>query len=163
MDVSAKLAVIAGFDAGSSTAHKPSNELTATNSKSSPAFRSAKVFHTTSSPAGASNRCNSARMITPDPASSPRGHSAYNASVRVCAFAQADTHKMSNKALNVHDMVTLRRHYIRHFVGGGESDHLGTTVILGNTILSELPFNPTRASFNSSKSPRVSSRTCSSG
>jgi hypothetical protein len=63
-------------------------------------------------PVGASNCCNSARIYKLASASNPRAVPRYRARVRASALAQNEMHMMSNKALNVHDMVTLRQHYI---------------------------------------------------
>src|SRR5437016_3468158 len=105
MDVSARLAAV-DADAVSSPEQDPSNELTATSSKFSPAFRSAGLFHTTLIPAGKSKRHNSARINSDASRSSPRADPAYKARVRVCAFAQTEKHAASSKTLKVNDMVT---------------------------------------------------------
>src|SRR4051812_42616636 len=111
MEVSARLADIDGA-ALSVPPQVLSNVATATMSKFSSPLRSAKVFQTTSIAAGASNCCSSARIVRWVSVSMVPAGPRYKASLRVCAWAQNDTHKTSNKALNVHDMVTLELNYI---------------------------------------------------
>src|SRR6516164_2373206 len=104
MDVSARLTGEETTDTELSTAQEPANDVTATRSKFSPDFRSFKPFQTILIPAGASSRCNSSCITAFDWGSRSWGKSAYRASVRVCACAQIDKHRMSNSALNVHNM-----------------------------------------------------------
>src|SRR5262245_52207794 len=90
---------------GSLAEHDPSNEPTTTRSKSAGEFR--EVFQRISRPAGSTNRCTSFCIAAVASASSPFAGTAYNASVRVCAWQQIETNNESNAALNVNDMVTL--------------------------------------------------------
>src|SRR5262245_48983397 len=86
-------------------------------------------FQKTSMPAGASNRCSSARIADLDSASRPWADPEYNASVRGSACEQTETNKRSAIALSVSDMVTLTPDYI------GPASHTPITFL--NTILSE--------------------------
>src|SRR5262245_47108185 len=122
MDVSARLPLLTGIAAASPQEQDPSNELTTTSSKFSPAFRSAKFFQTTWSSAGPNSRCSSPFIIKIDSSSKPRAGPAYKASVRDCAFAETDTTKTSNRALNVHNMVILERHYISGVTKDGKKE-----------------------------------------
>ena len=83
IDVSARL--VLAETVGTAPVVNSPNELTTTNSKFSPEFRSVRLFQTISRSAGASNLCNSTRIIRSDSESSPRAESVYNASVRVWA------------------------------------------------------------------------------